>query len=239
MNVSISEKGHAKNIANTDLLLSVIREKVDVYIPSNSKLKLENLQRVAEDGQDAQKKLNYLMPDYSNAVRERQEYFRPVNRYITKLRKSYKAVEDITEKKLENFMTVARRIKGVRKPGKSKIESAEQHSVSQQSFDQRANNMEQMVALLAGTRNYSPNEEMFKLDTVKGMHKEMLAKTKAVAATFAPMNAARATRDAILYTNDDNLVDLFNAAKDYLFSILESDSTEYKAIARIRFRKNN
>lgn len=237
MSELVSEKGHAKNIANTDLLLSVIRGKADVYKPSNSKLKIDNLQRVAEDGQESQKLLNYSVPDYSNAVRERQEYFRPINRFITKLRKSYKAVEDITEKQLENFMTIARRIKGERKPGKSKIETAEQHSVSQQSYDQRTNNMEQMVALLEGTKNFNPNEEIFKVDTLKGMYKEMLAKTRAVNAAFAPMNANRTRRDAILYANEDNLVDLFNAAKDYLFSILDSDSAEYKAVGRIRFRK--
>ena len=35
----------------------------------------------------------------------------------------------------------------------------------------------------------------------------------------------------------DNLVDIANKAKDYLFTILDSDSAQYKAIAKIKFRK--
>ena len=239
MSVSVSEKGNAKIIANAGLLLPYIVELGPVYAPSNPKLRLDNLELTAGKGRDLQTSVNFLLPDYTIAVRERKELFNPLSRYITKLRKSYKSVYGITQMQLENFMTISRRIKGARKSKKKgAIETAEEHSVSQMSYDQRTNNMQNMIALLKATENFNPNEVEFKVATIEDMHKQMLLRTDAVAKTFAPLNIARSRRDSILYLDEDNLVDLFNAAKDYLFSILDSDSVEYRAIARIRFKKN-
>ncbi|RZL03402.1 MAG: hypothetical protein EOO89_28430 [Pedobacter sp.] len=238
MKKSNSEKGHAKNIANTGLLLALIHQKGDAYKPSNPNLAVKNLEKVAAEGEKVQSAVNLAVPLYSNAVMERINFYKPLNRYITKLRKSYKAVYGLTPKQLENFMTVARRIKGIRKSEKEpKGATPEQHSASQASYDQRANSMEMMAGLLKETKEFKPNEQEYKVETVTNMHKEMVVKNKAVASTYAPLNTARLKRDKILYTNQDNLVDLFNGAKDYLFSILETNSADYRAVGRIRFRK--
>jgi hypothetical protein len=42
-----------------------------------------------------------------------------------------------------------------------------------------------------------------------------------------------------MYFFDDNLVDTFNKAKDYLFTILDSNSVHYKAIAKIKFKNRS
>lgn len=55
--------------------------------------------------------------------------------------------------------------------------------------------------------------------------------------TYIPLNSARGKRNNTLYLAEDNLVDTFNKAKDYLFAILDVDSAEYKAISKIRFKK--
>jgi len=65
----------------------------------------------------------------------------------------------------------------------------------------------------------------------------MLQATQAVANTFVPLNNARSTRNNTLYNSDDNLVDIANRAKDYLFTILDTNSIQYSAISRIKFKK--
>ncbi|WP_293875550.1 hypothetical protein [Flavobacterium sp.] len=52
-----------------------------------------------------------------------------------------------------------------------------------------------------------------------------------------PLNTARTTRNNTMYNASLNLVDNANAAKDYLFTILDANSTEYKAVSRIKFKK--
>ena len=39
------------------------------------------------------------------------------------------------------------------------------------------------------------------------------------------------------FGSEDNLVDTANKAKDYLFTILDSDSVQYKTISKIKFKK--
>lgn len=65
----------------------------------------------------------------------------------------------------------------------------------------------------------------------------MLEATQKVADTYFPLSRARSKRNKVMYTDEHNLVDTFNTAKDYLFTILDIRSPEYKAIARLKFRK--
>ena len=138
-------------------------------------------------------------------------------------------------------MTIIRKLKGVRK---TKIDTStnpqeEQiiHSTSQMSYDQRTNTMDALISFLQNTPNYAPNETEFKIVTYQSIKASMLAATQGVANAYVPLNTARNTRNNTFYNDDNNLVDTFNKAKDYLFSILDSNSVQYKAIAKIKFKK--
>ncbi len=236
-----SEVGHAKNIANLNLLNSNIIALGSIYVPSNPKLKLANLQSIYTTTFNHQQKVNTLLAPYSVAVDDRDLIFKPLNRELTKLRKAYKATEGVTTAQLEDFMTIIRKLKGVRKsktlPSTDPTVLQSNHSASQMSFDQRTNNMDGLIALLSNTPNYNPNEDEYKIATYQAKKETMLAKTQAVVNTFVPLNNARSERNNSLYHAEDNLVDLANKAKDYLFTILDVNSAQYKAIARIKFKK--
>ena len=238
---STSEVGHAKNIANLNLLNTNIIALGTIYNPSNTKLLLSNLQNLYITSFAQQESVNNLVAPYSVAVDEREIIFKPLNRELTKLRKAYKATEGVTQVQLEDFMTIIRKLKGVRKttatPVTNPDEEQANHSISQMSYDQRTNNMDLLISLLQNTPNYNPNETEYKIATYQDKKALMLQKTQAVANTFIPLNNARSTRNNTLYNSDDNLVDLANKAKDYLFTILDSSSAQYKAIAKIKFKK--
>jgi len=238
---STSEKGHAKNIANANLLNTYIIELGAVYNPSNPKLLLANLQTIYTNSFSQQEAVNTLVAPYSLAVDGREIIFKPLNRELTKLRKAYKATEGVTQVQLEDFMTIVRKLKGLKKstanPSTDSKEEQETHSTSQMSYDQRTNTMGLLISLLQNTPNYNPNENEYKITTYQAKKASMLQSTQAVADTFVPLNSARSTRNNTLYYSDDNLIDTFNKAKDYLFTILDSGSVQYKAISKIKFKK--
>ena len=235
------ETGHAKNIANLNLLISNISALGNIYNPSNSKIRLANLQNLYDTASSQQENVNSLLSPYSLAVDAREAVFKPLNRDLSKLRKAYKATEGVNAQQLEDFMTIIRKLKGVRKTRLTAPTDPEQaeanHSVSQLSYDQRTNNMDALISLLQNTPTYKPNETEYQVATYQDKKSQMLATTQAVADTFIPLNNARSLRNATLYQAEDNLVDIANTAKDYLFTILDSDSAQYKAIARIKFKK--
>ena len=176
---------------------------------------------------------------YSNAVDDREEIFSPINKNLTKLKKAFKATAGVGEAEIEDLDTAIRVLKGERKAGDNKDKTPEelenQHSVSQLSYIKRTNNMDGLISLLENTPNYNPNEVEFKTETYKSTKEAMLASTAAVNNKFTALNTARSVRDKILYLQPDNLVDTANKAKDYLLSILDSKSPEYKAVSRLKF----
>ena len=111
----ISEKGHAKNIANANLLNTYIAQLSALYNPSNPKLQLSNLQNIYTTAFSHQEAVNNAVAPYSIAVGNRENIFAQVSKKVTKLRKAYKATEGITPAQLEDFMTIARKLKGIRK----------------------------------------------------------------------------------------------------------------------------
>jgi predicted O-linked N-acetylglucosamine transferase (SPINDLY family) len=112
---STSEVGHAKNIANLNLLNTNILALGSTYNPSNPKLLLSNLQSIYTVALSQQESVNNLVAPYSIAVDAREAIFKPLNRELTKLRKAYKATEGVTQAELEDFMTIIRKLKGVSK----------------------------------------------------------------------------------------------------------------------------
>ena len=240
---SSSEKGHAKNIANAQLLCTHISQLGATYNPSNPQLSLANLLALYNAAFTQQETVNNLVAPYSIAVDSREVIFNPLNKTLTKLQKAYKATEGVTQVELEDFKTIARKLKGERK---SKVPTntdpaAQQtmHSTAQLSYDQRTNSMDLLIAQLQNTPNYNPNETEFKVATLQDLKAKMLTATQNVGNAFVPLNTARSTRNDILYTNTNNLVDTFNKAKDYAATILDTSSLQYKAIARVRLKKVN
>lgn len=238
---STSEVGHAKNIANLNLLNTNINALGATYNPSNPKIKLNNLQSLYTTALSQQGNVNNLVAPYSIAVDGRETIFKPLNRELTKLRKAYKATEGVTQVQLEDFMTIIRKLKGEKKskdkPTTEPNEEQANHSVSQLSYDQRTNTMDLLITLLQNTPNYNPNETEYTVATYQAKKASMLQATQTVADTFVPLNNARSERNSTLYNSEDNLVDTANKAKDYLFTILDSDSVQYKAISKIKFKK--
>ena len=240
---STSEVGHAKNIANLNLLNSNIIALDAIYNPSNPQLKLSNLQDKYAECFSHQEAVNTLTAPYSVAVDSRETIFKPLNKDLTKLRKAYKATEGVTQVQLDDLMTIIRKLKGESKSKSKVLASTDQataqdgYSTSQMSYDQRTNNMDLLISLLQNTLNYNPNEEEYKVATYQNKKAQMLQSTQNVANTFIPLNNARSTRNNTLYLSPDNVVDLGNKAKDYLYTILDANTVQYKAIAKIKFRK--
>lgn len=238
---STSEVGHAKNIANLNVLNTNIVALGAIYNPSNTKLALVNLQNLYTTAVTQQENVNNLTAPYSVAVDERELIFKPLNSELTKLRKAYKATEGVSLAHLEDFMTIVRKLKGVRKTTLSTSTDPEEeklsHSTSQLSYDQRTNNMDMLISLLQNTPNFSPNEAEYQIATYQAKKVAMLQKTQAVINAYIPLNTARSTRNNTLYISDDNLVDLAHKAKDYLYTILDANSAQYKAISKIKFVK--
>ena len=233
-----SETGHAKNVANLALLNSHIAAVGALYNPSNPAIQLANLQDLYTKAHAEQERVNTLLAPYTVAVDKREAIFAPLSKQITKIHKAFKASDAVSAAQLEDFMSISRKLKGSKKFKQIKATTTEEeqksHSTSQMSYDQRTNHMEQLIALLQNTPTYNPNEVEFKLTSLQAQKDTMLQSTQEVSNAYIQLNNARSNRNQVL----DLLVDTANKAKDYLATILDTKSPQYKAASKIQFRKN-
>lgn len=231
---STSEKGHAKNVANFNLLITQIIEMETLYNPSNANLAVAQLQSIYNTAATQQHQVNELSAPYAEAVAARENLFLPINKLTTKIGKVFKSTEGVEANQLENFMGISRKLKGKQKETAT---TENQHSASQLSYDQRTNNMDKLIQLLENTPQYNPNEEAYKITTLRTLWEEMKTKTQLVNQKYVPLNNARSARNNTLYMDTNSLVDIAYKVKDYVFSILDTQSVQYKSIARIKFSR--
>lgn len=237
---TINENSHAKNIANLNLLNTHIQNLGDTYNPSFASLKLENLETMYAEAFEKQHQVNIIQAPYTLAVDYRISLFAPLNRLITKIKKSYQASEGVSAAQMEDFLSISRKIQGKRKPVKKSSaanhDDTHEHSTYQMSYVMRIQNLSLLISLLQNTPGYNPNEPEFQIQSLIQMKNEMETASQKVAQTYLDLTMARDKRNNLLYHKPNNLVELATKAKTYILAIIEKDTPQYKAISKINFR---
>jgi len=90
---STSETGHAKNVANLDVLISSVIGYGEAYKPSNVSIQVTALQNLSADAKDALRAVNAAMPSYNIAVAAREIAFDPLAKLSTRILNSLKATD--------------------------------------------------------------------------------------------------------------------------------------------------
>ncbi len=110
-------------------------------------------------------------------------------------------------------------------------------SSSQLGFDQRIENLDRLIQLLATMPAYNPNEPELTVAGLTGLHSTLVAVNTAEAVAKQPLASARAARNELLYRNPTGLTYLAMAVKNYVKSVFGNNSPEHKRVMAIKFYK--
>jgi len=242
---SISEAGHAKNVANFDELISFVTSYGATYNPSKAGIKLAALQALAANAKNTIGAVNTALPAYSNAVSARDAAFAPLSKLMTRVSNAIKAT-DTTEQVDKSAKALIRKLQGTRAtPKKTEEEKAaakadgnqiKEVSSSQMSYDNRLNNLDKLIKLLASIPLYAPNEVELKVATLTALYNDLKAKNAAVVAATTPLSNARIARNDLLYKPNTGLVDIALDTKTYIKSLFGATSPQYKQISGLKFK---
>jgi hypothetical protein len=162
-----SETGHAKNVANFEDLISFCTGYGTSYNPTKSAIQLSGLNTLYAEAIASLSNLNALLSTYTIAVDQREALFEPFSKRITRVLNAVNA-SDLTKEVKQDVLSIERRLQGRRaKPKKndattelnnSNEEISKTVSVSHLSYDQRMENLDKLIQLLATQPNYQPNE---------------------------------------------------------------------------------
>lgn len=242
---STSETGHAKNVATFDQLISFVVGYGATYNPSKAAIKLKAMQTLATQAKDAINQVNAALPAYNTAVAARVEAFEPLSKHITRVSNALKA-SDASPKIVETAKALVRKIQGTRATAKKTTQEIEAEkaegketreiSSSQMSYDNRLDNLDKLIKLLAGVTQYAPNEPELKVASLTTLYNDLRTKNAAVVTVTASLSNARIARNRILYKENIGLVDVAADAKTYIKSVYGATSSEFKQVSALEFK---
>ncbi|PKP11097.1 MAG: hypothetical protein CVU09_04780 [Bacteroidetes bacterium HGW-Bacteroidetes-4] len=242
---STSESGHAKNVATFEELISSVTAYGSSYNPSKTALTLAALQTVYTNAKTASSALISAITANKNAAGAREAAFKPLSKLITRIFNALKAT-DAPKKTIENAQSLVRKLQGKRASAKLTDDEKQalinqgidtkEISTSQMSFDNRIENFDSLIALLASTTEYAPNETDLQVESLSTLSTELKALNSAAINTATQYNNALIARNQILYAPDNGLFDVARDTKAYVKSVFGASSPKYKQIAKLSFK---
>jgi hypothetical protein len=236
---SVSETGHAKNVANFLILSAFVYGFGNRYNPTKAVLKHSNLLLIHGAAKQAVKAVVDAKTPYKTVVNKRADEFADVSEYATQLINALES-SDATERTIADAKAFLRKIRGERASKKKKPTEGEPtqvtHSSSQTSFDQVIQHMEGIESILKNEPSYAPNEDELRISAVGEKIARLHAANDAVAKVMEAISNARLNRDKILYNNPDALTTVAGSVKIYTKSVFKASSPEFKQISGITFK---
>ncbi|MFV0377049.1 MAG: hypothetical protein ACK5JD_07055 [Mangrovibacterium sp.] len=241
---STSETGHAKNLANFNELISVVKGYKTSYNPSNETIKLPAMQSLAGVAQNAIHDVNVAIPAHNIAVAARETAFEPLSKLATRILNAVKA-SGASKQIEENVTSLVKKLQGKRiGPKRTDEQKAEaeaegkevkEHSTSQMSYDSRAENFDKLIQLLTSIAEYTPNEPELTPESLLIYQAQLLATSGPVAAASTGLSNARLARNEVLYQPITGLVDVAANVKTYIKSLYGATSPQYKQVSKLTF----
>lgn len=238
---STSEKGHAKNVANLETMITVCRGFNASYNPSNASLTIDQLVALHLQAKTEVKKVKIAESPFNDIEGQRKLLFKPLKPLATKIFNALKS-SGATSTVITDAETINRKIQGKRANNviPVTVEGKEQKnriSVSQQSYDMQIDHLEKLIELLTIETQYNPNEDSLKITALNTYKEELESINTKVKEAYTVYNNAIIARDKILYNTTNGLVNIALLVKNYVKSVFGSSSPEFKQINSIAFKK--
>lgn len=238
---SISEVGHAKNVANFQDLIAFVEGYGPTYNPSKTSLTAEQLTALHTMANASLQNVINLKTAHDDAINSRAAAFTQLSPLSTRLVNALEAT-DASQEKIDDAKGFNRKIQGQRAPKKEEPLDPNQpapkrNSSSQQSFDQLIQHFEGLISVLASEPSYTPNETELQITFLQARAQDLKDKNSQEATADTAVSNARIERNRILYPENTGLVDTALAVKKYVKSLFGTSSAEYNQIKGIKFKK--
>jgi len=181
---------------------------------------------------------------WKTAVKARELAFEPLSKFITRVNNALKA-SGSSSLIDDTAMTLIRKLQGRRatpkmtdeekKAAEADGKSVNESSSSQMSYDNRLDNFDKLIKLLATVTEYAPNEPELSVDGLTTLYNDLISKNHDVITAEVPLTNARIARNNVLYTPLTGIIDISVDVKSYVKSVFGATSPQYKSISGLTF----
>lgn len=239
---SVSETGHAKNVANFQSLIAFVTAYGAAYNPSKNALKLPQLTALATAVQASLGDVVTKNTAFNNKVNERAVVFKNLKTLATRLVNALQ-ITDASSQKVDDAKGFNKKLQGTKSkktetPNAPNAEVPKTISTSQLSYDQQIQHFAGLISVLKSETTYLPNEADLKVASLTTKQTDLTAKNNAVATAYAAINNSRIARNAILYKEETGLLDIAADVKKYIKSIYGAASPQFAQVSGLKFVKS-
>lgn len=241
---SISETGHAKNVANLGVMNSAIDVLGSEYDPSNPAIAADILITKKATCDATMRAINKESVIYKNAVIDRNNAYHGMSILSTRIGNAFNScgVTPAAQKSMKSYKD---KVEGIRikplptppvpKAGDPVPEPIKTNSVSQMSFDNRKSNLEKQIAFVAAEPLYKPKEADLTVIALNLYVNSLEPLNKGVNDSLKILQKDIQTRNIELYAPITGVIDLSRTVKKYVKSINGANNPASKNISNIRF----
>lgn len=235
---SPNESGNVNNANNFEELIAVCVEFGPPYNPGNPAITVSAMNASLTATRAAMQTANVQEAVYDVSVDSREEAFAPLGETARRVMAAAKA-SPLTENQKEDIHHLVLKLTGRRSstPVPDPANPGGTISSSQMGYDQRAENLDKLIQLLAVMPGYNPNEPELTVAGLTSFHASLVAASTAEAIAKQPYASAITARNELLYKAPNGLTYLAIAVKNYVKSLFGVSSPQYKRVAAIRFTK--
>ena len=232
---STSERGHAKNVANLNTLITYLTSLEAKYNPTKEAINVANLQTLYNDCSTAMGNIKIVLPPYSTAVDKQELAFKPLSKLTTKILNSYATVVE-DKAQLQTAISLKNKITGSGiKPKKPANPDEDTVSQSRLSYDNRVDNLLALIKVLENDSSYKPNEPELQIASLTTYANDLKTKTEAVDTELAKVLIAKEQRNLLLYSSKTGLLDRVKDIKTYIISVYGTNSPQIRYINKLKF----
>ncbi|WP_298116667.1 hypothetical protein [Flavobacterium sp.] len=240
MSASISETGHAKNIANFQDLISFCQGYGTIYNPTKELLKIPQLQLLYQTSLNSLNTAKTGKTNFDNATNERRNSFSNLKPLSTKVINSF-AVSGVDNLTLLDAKTINKKLQGTRKKSDEEATSTNatpttRISTSQQSYDRLIDHFSSLIFLLEQNLVYNPNEEDLKVTSLQAKLNDLQSKNTNLINAYTSYSNSLINRNFELYNSPASLVKVSKEVKQYVKSIFGAKSPQYKQVSSLEFK---
>lgn len=236
---SVSETGHAKNIANFQDLITFVTGYGATYNPSKTALKLPQLITLSTTSQAKLADVVTKKTAFNNAINDRIIAFTGIKalttRLICALETTNASKEKVNDAKGFNRKMYGKRASSKQTPNNSNTPNPITISTAQLSYDQLIQHFAGLISVLQSETSFTPNENELKINTLITKQTDIIAKNNAVAIAYATVSNSRIARDKTLYDDTTGLISISLEVKKYVKSVYGPSSPEYAQVKGIKF----
>lgn len=251
---SSNETGLALTLANFSKLISFCTGLREAYKPSRADMQLGILLGTYEDAMSTVEADRNAYAMLTKAGKDREILFADFKQHTTRIINALEAC-GAPDEIIKSARTYQRKIHGKRATpieeevtggaspagtgSGSGTKPLTHHSSSQLNFENQAEFLARLIALLQTLPAYKPNEDDLSLAGLSKKHSAMVAANKKAAESDAGRAITRLIRKEKFNHPVSGIVAIGNDTKKYIKSVFGANSPEYKEVRILRFRKDN